>query len=549
MASLGELVWDISADTQDFDSALTHVGSKVRDLAKNIAGIALAAFSTDAVFDSLDRAAEINATSKAVDINTDQLQTLQFAYRSVGFDADALSDGLLTLSESLGEFETEGGTLFGFLEDFDQGLIDVIKSSGGVFGAFDAVITAMRGYGDESKALALAIAAFGDEGGRAALKVSQMDQSMQDFYGQALRANALLSGETIESAAKARRAWANLGAVIGDNATALGVQFAPEIQAIADFLSEKIPAAVNIAKESILQLRGVLTEIASFVAGDLLAPIERLGLRAQVGFADFFGIEGPKVDDARSRLEDLESGGGSELDRAAQTLSEMADDYFDEARNLQDAQERSIMAMEQDSIGGAVGGGGGADLERRLREFLEFDFSRGELSGSASDEELARIFRVLQKESANVGVPENEILDAGVKFLEGLNIADDIKRAFSSAPLELFNAINQLELDNGGLSEDTREQLAQEREERLNRLLESVLNAAELGNAGAFEERLIRLQEELNEKLTPGETPEEDVGKESRESREKMIAELAKLVALQSANNDIIASLGIARAG
>ena len=123
-------------------NSLGPVGAGLSKL--GVAGLAAAggAVAAGGLFALTKRAAEsANALldqSRAIGISVEALQEWQFVAEQSGVAADQFSGLMLKLSKRLGDITTTGsGPLVGFLQKFDESLLDALRSSTG----FDQQLT------------------------------------------------------------------------------------------------------------------------------------------------------------------------------------------------------------------------------------------------------------------------------------------------------------------------------------------------------------------------------------------------------------------------
>jgi len=176
-------------------SSIGPVGSGLSKL--GVAGLAAAGgvVAAGGLFALTKRAAEsANALldqARAIGINVEALQEWQFVAEQSGVAADTFAGLMLKLSKRLGDITTIGsGPLVGFLEKFDKGLLDSLRSTTDFDQQLSLVVNRLGQLSTAAERASFADALFSESGrdvGLVALqgaeRIEELRQRLQDLGG------------------------------------------------------------------------------------------------------------------------------------------------------------------------------------------------------------------------------------------------------------------------------------------------------------------------------------------------------------------------------
>ncbi len=281
MATIGSLVVDFKSNTGKFNTGVKAANNNMRSferqsrrtgrvaakafktaskrmagLAKSItpmggllAGGVVAGFiaATKAALDSADAIAK---TADAAGLSTDALQGLRFQASQTGVGTEALDKAMTKFIKTVGETKAGTGTLITILKKQDNALLQNILRTKDQGEALRLVADAIKNESDESRAAALANAAFGRQGARLVKTFKSGAIGIDEFLKRAKEANLVIGEGMLRAAETANDRLDQLGRTIKKSLTVALVNLAPQIKDVADQLIKNMPRIIELIRRA-----------------------------------------------------------------------------------------------------------------------------------------------------------------------------------------------------------------------------------------------------------------------------------------------------------
>ncbi|PCI51397.1 MAG: hypothetical protein COB49_01970 [Alphaproteobacteria bacterium] len=315
MATIGSLVVDFKSNTGKFNAGIRAANNNMRSferqskrtgrvaakafskarknalgMAKSItpiggllAGGVVAGFiaATKAALGSADAIAK---TADAAGLSTDALQGLRFQASQTGVGTEALDKAMTKYIKTVGETKAGTGTLITILKKQDNALLQNILKTRDQAEALRLVADAIKNESDESRAAALANAAFGRQGARLVKTFKSGARGIDEFLKRAKEANLVIGEKLLRSAETANDRIDQLARTIKKSLTVALVNLAPQITEVADQLIKSLPRIIELIRRA-GEVTGLIDQTPARVADLAVRRVEKQ-IAAQRAFID-----------------------------------------------------------------------------------------------------------------------------------------------------------------------------------------------------------------------------------------------------------------------
>lgn len=226
-----------------FNKGLKGIGGGVTSLMPQLAAVAGIAGFGAMIKGSLDAADKIHKLAIRTGVSTEALSQLEHAANLSGVSFESTAKGLEKMSRSMSEAAAGFGTGKRALEQLglDAKALKQLKPER----QFEVMADAIAGLTNESDQTRIAMEIFGRAGGELLPMLKAGSAGIQDMRAEADRLGKTLSQDQANAAADAQDAIARLDAATKGLWQSLAVSLGPAIADIANWLSEKIPKAVQ----------------------------------------------------------------------------------------------------------------------------------------------------------------------------------------------------------------------------------------------------------------------------------------------------------------
>jgi hypothetical protein len=216
----------------------------------------------------LEAADAIAKMADSVGISTDALQELQFAFKQLGIEEQALGGGLQAFNKRLGELRLGTGSLDTILKKLgDEGFRKALIGARNTEQAFDILIDRLDKAKDAQEAAAIAGAALGRTLGAKFVSAARTGVEGINRLRQSARDLGLVIEESLlREAEKANDQLELMGKALSTQVTRAVIALAPEIIKLGQAFAEALPHIVRF--------------VGSLLP-DSVAPIEELQTRLQ----------------------------------------------------------------------------------------------------------------------------------------------------------------------------------------------------------------------------------------------------------------------------
>ena len=366
--------------TKSLDGFRTSVENSVKSLfslrtaAVALAGAAALGFL---IKKNLEVADSIAKTARAAGISAESLQELRYAADLSGISVSAFDSALLGFSKRVGELRAGTGALVTILKKSDDGLLAQLRTAGNVETAFNMVMKAAAGMGNELDRNALLAAAFGRTAGvQMANLLSEGTEGIEKLRKEARDLGLVLSDDMTREAERASDELSKMAKVLQTQLTRVVVSLAPHIVRLGEAFAAVVPKIV---------------EFANMFVPDRFLPVSELQKRIRDVEAELESLAGMSFQQVLAQNSLKEAfGDNAETVRALLIKLRDLDDIVKE-RVRKDA----LLAASLESVGEAADETG--DKIGKVRDQLKFEIAQ--ISRTTTEQEL---YSIAKKEGIEV---------------------------------------------------------------------------------------------------------------------------------------------------
>lgn len=483
MPTLAKYKIDLEMTTAKFKRQLTSVNSGLRTVGREAlavgkvmgailpaAGVAgMAALTKQA----LEGQAALYDMSQRLGVTTEGLSRLQYAAEQSGVSAETLNMGLQRMTRRVSEAANGSGEAVKALDELGVSADKLTKIAPEE--QFKVLADAIMAVEDPASRVRLAMKLFDSEGVSLIQTMQGGSKAIEEMGKEADRLGVTIDRNSAAAAKRATDAFTRLSASITGIANTLGSQFAPEIEAAANWLSVQIPRAATAAAEAIRNLKGAIEfaaeSFASFVGGpaidDIVRTEERIAsLRREIAFYEESGHGASRgVQALRDQLVRLEAQRvvqnelGIEQRNTQAQVNENVRQYTVETNNatyaLQNFASTAVAANDamEKEFQGVID-----SLKTQEEKILESFQRRREIIRANTEEESALRLDLMQRLNEQI-LPEiesqarqrAEAFYAGIADKEGKNPLTDVASAWESALGQMSSATSQFAGEQSGI--------------------------------------------------------------------------------------------------
>jgi hypothetical protein len=257
VASIGDLVVNLRANTAPFKKGLRGAGSSITGLASKIAGIggALVGVAGVAGFGAMVKSSlsSIDATAKLsrqIGASTEDLSALGFAAEQSGASQDVLNSALLKMSRRVGFFAKGSGAAKRALDELGFSADDLTSLSAG--DQFRKITEEIGKVPDVASRGALAFEIFGAAGQSLLGLIDEGPEGLAKLTDEAERLGITFSAIDAAKVEQANDAMNRVKRAVGGVSQELAIGLAPMLEDIASFVTttvvpqfRKIPEVIS----------------------------------------------------------------------------------------------------------------------------------------------------------------------------------------------------------------------------------------------------------------------------------------------------------------
>lgn len=303
MADVGRLNYKITADATAFERGMSKAKAAVKSLAVGFGAMsAVAAGVGVAVKKALDVADNLAKTSRAVGVSVTLLQALRHSATLAGGSTERLDAAMLRFTKRLGELKGGMGSLYSVLKKTNPEVAQMLADAENSDQALEILFQALLNTKSGAEQMALAAAAVGRDFAATLIEMAKnANGSTENIRADFAKLGRALSEGQVRAAEAANDALQKLSDTFSISLTGALVDFAPRITAVANWLREGIPKAVQFAARAFDFLQGIvegtaanalkLMQILGF--GDFQAEIANLKAGESASYARAFGQAQP----------------------------------------------------------------------------------------------------------------------------------------------------------------------------------------------------------------------------------------------------------------
>lgn len=265
MTDLAKLVVKLEAQTADYQRKLEKAqrqNESFSQKAKRNFGSARAAYIGFAaavggafatIAKGLERQADLFDLSTRLGATTRGLSQLQYAAEQSGVSVQTLNMGLQRMVRRVAEAANGTGEARGALEELNLSASDLkaLKPEQ----QFQVLADAIMGVEDPADRVRLAMKLFDSEGVALIQTMQGGSEALQAFAAESDRLGTTVDDGAAQAAKRASDAFTRLSGVFVGASNALAGKFAPEIEAVANFMAEQLPKAGDFVRKAFITIQ------------------------------------------------------------------------------------------------------------------------------------------------------------------------------------------------------------------------------------------------------------------------------------------------------
>ena len=257
---------DFRANATKFFQATDKINKKMGHMGKQMAiaqkklvhfggamvGIAGAAGLGSLVKRSLEAADATAKMARMAGLGTTAFQEYAHVFDLAGVSQEMFANGAGTFNKRLGELKSGTGPLVSFLKKYDEGMIDVLASTGSTDEALAIFLEKMASVKDPAEQAAIAAAGFSKsigiqmvEGVRAGTEALEAGKAEAHALGKVLSEDLLVGSE------QANDAMSNMTSSLGALTKTIVIQMAPAITELSTWLTKNVPEYFKAAQDAV----------------------------------------------------------------------------------------------------------------------------------------------------------------------------------------------------------------------------------------------------------------------------------------------------------
>ena len=296
--SLGRLGGSVSA-----------VSGSIRAMGALLAGGLLARAGKD----SLQFADRIDKLNARLGASTEFLSQMRFAAEQTGVSFETFTMGLQRMQRRVAEAAAGTGEAKDALRELGLDAKRLAELS--LADQFDVIAEALDQVGSSGDRTRLAMKLFDSEGVALLQTMEGGAEAVRGLRAEADKLGVTLSSGMAEGAARANESINRISTSFRGLIEELAINFAPGIEAVANFLANAIPRALNLAQSGFSLFTGALARALAGAVGILRAFADRVAAALR-----FFNAPGADtLQGAADRLRDFENNLSSFGQRSIQT--------------------------------------------------------------------------------------------------------------------------------------------------------------------------------------------------------------------------------------
>ncbi|MEM8493217.1 MAG: hypothetical protein AAF756_20560 [Pseudomonadota bacterium] len=272
MTDLAKLVVKLEAQTAQYqrqleraqkqnqtfgEKAKRHFGS-AKAAYLGFAGAVAGAFAT--VANGIERQADLFDLSTRLGATTRGLSQLQYAAQQSGVSVQTLNMGLQRMVRRVAEAANGTGEARGALEELniEATALNQLRPEE----QFRVLADAIMKVENPADRVRLAMKLFDSEGVSLIQTMQGGSAALQAFAEESDRLGTTIDDSAAAASKRASDAFTRLAGVFTGVSNTMAGQFAPEMEAIADFMTENLPAAANIVRKAFLVIQRGFVNLA-----------------------------------------------------------------------------------------------------------------------------------------------------------------------------------------------------------------------------------------------------------------------------------------------
>lgn len=281
MASIGDLVVNLTADSTKMNAALASAQKQLMTF-----GAAVAAAAGAAVTRFMQVGSSLDDMSQRTGVSVEALSSLSFAAQMSDTSLESLQGSIIKMTRLIGEAQTGSTAASAALRGIGISVRDLQGLSADE--QFKRIADRIAGIEDPALRVKAAMDVFGKSAGEILPLLLQGSSGIEAFQDEARRTGQVLDGETAAAAAKAADAIDLLLRVVDATAVKIGAMFAPALTAIVDGFARFIGHNQQLIKV----LASAAVGLAAFAGGMKIVTIATQAYAKAQALAQAFS--GPK---------------------------------------------------------------------------------------------------------------------------------------------------------------------------------------------------------------------------------------------------------------
>ena len=241
MASIGDLVVNLTADSTKMNAALASAQKQLMTF-----GAAVAAAAGAAVTRFMQVGSSLDDMSQRTGVSVEALSSLSFAAQMSDTSLESLQGSIIKMTRLIGESQTGSTAAASALEGIGVSVRELQGLSPDA--QFKRIADRIASIEDPALRVKAAMDVFGKSAGEILPLLLQGSSGIEAFQDEAKRTGQVLDGETAAAAAKAADAFDLMFNVIDKTAVKIGAMFAPAIAGIVDTVARWIGRNQDLIK-------------------------------------------------------------------------------------------------------------------------------------------------------------------------------------------------------------------------------------------------------------------------------------------------------------
>lgn len=263
MPTLAKFSIDLEMATAKFNRQVAQtqkgigaIAKTAASAAKRIAAIAPVAGAAGIVAitkQAVENQAAVQDMADRLGTSSEALTRLEFAAKQTGVSTEKLNQGLQRQTRRIAEAAKGTGEAKNALKELglEAGALNQLRPEE----QFKVLADAIEGVENPADKVRIAMKLFDSEGVALLQTMRGGSAQLNQFAAEADRLGVTVDSKSAKAAQRAAAAFGKLGGAFTGAANSIGSQFAPEIEAMANFMSQVVPKATEFARAAINLLR------------------------------------------------------------------------------------------------------------------------------------------------------------------------------------------------------------------------------------------------------------------------------------------------------